>query len=435
MRIIDWLFGKKKNPKPGAMTDVARDQSKTESSTRPETEVKYVEDCLIRKSDDFSECNRLGEKKWKACNLNRAVYWWAQGLHCQESLSTSNYGGSEGAYLYLYYVAEGMGLSECSKAFLMRVDTIRPGMIRLNTETANDLINLARSAKNSSIEQVLKELVQRYIIPKKTSTTKADPNEVRLLIQQLDEVANHARWADAEKDVKAIERLAELGDPTSIDVLTRVASGGMLIDVVDASEKAIDKIKSANRSTDDKKDAPAVAINAGDSGLARSLIATLESYFGASAEIPSFVAIWIKEVAHICGGHVDLSMDQSKTSVVRAYIKNLVMRRDINPLIACNKLCTPYNSYSVPWSDLFGTESEKAICWITLLNKVSGLLTDKYGAEPEIQDFLNSHFIRMTGDNLYYSVRIDFPKSEEEITSEIISDFSTSVSQNRNAGL
>lgn len=216
-------------------------------AVRPETDDNYVEQCLKQSCNDFNECNRSGEIAWKARDLNKAVYWWAQGLHCQESLSTSNYGGSEGSYLYLNYVAEGLGLSECSKAFLMRVDAIRPGMIRLNTETANDLISLARNGKNSSIEQVLGKLVQRYIIPKKTSTATVDPNELRLLIRQLDEVANQSRWADAEKDVKAIERLAELGDPQSIDVLTRVATYGMLIDVTMAAREALEKIKNANR--------------------------------------------------------------------------------------------------------------------------------------------------------------------------------------------
>jgi len=98
-----------------------------------------------------------------------------------------------------------------------------------------------------TIEQVLKDLVQRYIIPKKTSTTKVDSNELRLLIRQLDEVASHARWADASKDVKVIERLAELSDPASIDVLSRLAHGGMLIDAIDAAEKAIKKMMIANR--------------------------------------------------------------------------------------------------------------------------------------------------------------------------------------------
>lgn len=208
---------------------------------------QVLKDGLESGKEKYPLCNRLGEVEWEARDLKTAVYWWAQGMQCQESLNTSNYGDSEGAYLYLHYVAEGLSLSECSKAFLMRVDSIRPGMIRLSAETANDLISLARSAKNRSIEQVLKELVQRYIIPKKTSTAKVDPNELRLLIRQLDEVASQSRWADGEKDVKAIERLTELGDPQAIDVLTRVARGGMLIDVIDAAEKAIEKIKMANR--------------------------------------------------------------------------------------------------------------------------------------------------------------------------------------------
>ena len=208
---------------------------------------KVLKDGLENAKQKYALCNRLGEVEWEARDLNSAVYWWAQGLHCQESLSESNYGDSVDSYLYLYYVAEALGLAECSEAFLMRVDTIRPGMIRLNTEAANDLLSLARSGKNPSIEKVLKELVQRYIIPKKTSTTKVDREELRLLIQQLEEVANHSRWPDAEKDVKAIERLAEIGDPQAINVLTRVARRGMLTDVIDAAEKAIDKIKKANQ--------------------------------------------------------------------------------------------------------------------------------------------------------------------------------------------
>jgi hypothetical protein len=206
-----------------------------------------------------------------------------------------------------------------------------------------------------------------------------------------------------------------------------VARGGMLIDVIVAAEKAIDKIKSANRSIDDKKEAPeSPSVNAGDSSLARSLITALESYFGVSSEIPSFVAIWIKAVAHICGGRVDLSMDQSTTSVAQAYIKNLVLRRDINPLIVANKLCEADKSYSVPWSYFLKIETAKAIRWINLLENISRLLADKYGAKPEIQDFVNSHFIRLTGNNPYYGARIDCSKSEEDITSEIISAFSAS---------
>jgi predicted RNA-binding Zn-ribbon protein involved in translation (DUF1610 family) len=129
----------------------------------------------------------------------------------------------------------------------MRVDYIQRGMIRLNTATANDLISLAHSAGTSSIEQVLIELVQRYIIPPKTPTTEVDPHEITRLINRLEEVVNGVRRVEIEKDVMAIERLAELGDPQAIYVLSRVASQGVVLDIMDAAKKAIDKIKNANR--------------------------------------------------------------------------------------------------------------------------------------------------------------------------------------------
>ena len=110
-------------------------------------------------------CNTLGEVEWKARDLNSAVYWWAQGMHGQEALSASNYGGSVDSYLYLNYVAEGLGQSGYSRAFLRRVDAIRAGMVRLNSSTANDLIGLARTSKNPAAIQVVKGLVEKYIDP------------------------------------------------------------------------------------------------------------------------------------------------------------------------------------------------------------------------------------------------------------------------------
>jgi hypothetical protein len=208
---------------------------------------KVLKDGLERATEKFLLCNRLGEVEWKARELKAAVYWWAQGLHCQESLSESGYGGEEGAYLYLHYVAEGLRLSECSKAFLMRVDSIRPGMIRLNAETANDLISLARSAETPSITQVLKKLVQYYIIPQKKSATKADPTEVARLIRQLEKVVNEKFGMGDDDDIRAAKRLGELSDPQALGVLTMVANNSHLIEMEDAAVEAIKKIKQENR--------------------------------------------------------------------------------------------------------------------------------------------------------------------------------------------
>jgi len=66
------------------------------------------------------------------------------------------------------------------------------------------------------------------------------------LIRHIEEVASYSRDADREKDVRAIERLAELGDPQALDVLTR-ATKHILLDIKFAAREAIDKIKNANR--------------------------------------------------------------------------------------------------------------------------------------------------------------------------------------------
>jgi hypothetical protein len=64
---------------------------------------------LGKTKQKYALCNLLGKVEWKARDIDQAVYWWAQGLHCQESLKASNYGDSDGAYLCLHYVAEVCG--------------------------------------------------------------------------------------------------------------------------------------------------------------------------------------------------------------------------------------------------------------------------------------------------------------------------------------
>jgi HEAT repeat protein len=119
-------------------------------------------------------------------------------------------------------------------------------MIRLKAQTANDLIGLTRGAAAASTRQVLKELVANHIILRKKAVTKVNPHEFHNLIRRLEELTNYSREVDVEKDVKAIERLAELGDPQALDVLTRV-SRHLLIDIKFAAKDAIEKIKNANR--------------------------------------------------------------------------------------------------------------------------------------------------------------------------------------------
>lgn len=119
----------------------------------------------------FFLCKVFGEVEWKSGNLQEALYWWAQALHNQETLE--NRGNDESAYLYLHYVAQGMGQPEIASAFLARVDRMRPGQIRLVESDASGLCGLARDARSASAEKVLQKLRDRYFLspqPAKTLT-------------------------------------------------------------------------------------------------------------------------------------------------------------------------------------------------------------------------------------------------------------------------
>jgi len=135
------------------------------------TKAKEVLQEGLKKSKSlFDLCNLLGDIERDLGNISEAVYWWSQGMHLQESLSQRNYGGSEDSYLFLYYVAKGLGLSDSADAFILRVDSIKPGQIRLNENEANRLILLSRNEKDkamgNSIEVVINKLVETYILPK-----------------------------------------------------------------------------------------------------------------------------------------------------------------------------------------------------------------------------------------------------------------------------
>jgi tetratricopeptide (TPR) repeat protein len=106
-------------------------------------------------------CNTLGEVEWESSNIKRAVYWWAQAVHCQESFK--GYPGDLWPYLYLGYVAYGMGLGDIGKAFTSCADEFRAGQIRLNPPTADKLRDLARKGKTPEIEEVLRELGSKYL--------------------------------------------------------------------------------------------------------------------------------------------------------------------------------------------------------------------------------------------------------------------------------
>ena len=111
-------------------------------------------------------CNLLGEVECQAGRIGDAVYWWAQGVHCQESLCDQRYGGEDvTAYVSLSCLAQAFGLSDCANAFQTRVDQIRPGGLQFSSGTTAKLLSLAHAARGSQTPQVLRQLVTRYIVP------------------------------------------------------------------------------------------------------------------------------------------------------------------------------------------------------------------------------------------------------------------------------
>jgi tetratricopeptide (TPR) repeat protein len=124
-------------------------------------------------------CNTMGKCEWEARNAREATYWWSQAIHCQESIE--DYDVSP--YLYLSYVADGLGLADVATAFLSRVDRIRPGQIRLTAQAADDLRKLARYQATPGMRNVLTSLRDQYLKP--SPPPKEDLSEREEKLDQL----------------------------------------------------------------------------------------------------------------------------------------------------------------------------------------------------------------------------------------------------------
>jgi ankyrin repeat protein len=132
----------------------------------------------LAKARRKSQLSRImGEVAWKTNDLRGAVYWWAQAMHGQEPME--GHGRDEGVYLYLHYVADGMGLTDIASAFISRVDKMRAGQIRLDPSAVTSLLILVHHGKNPAIVKVLKELAGRYLFAvAPAESTEDQPSKV-----------------------------------------------------------------------------------------------------------------------------------------------------------------------------------------------------------------------------------------------------------------
>ena len=99
----------------------------------------------------------MGETEWQLGNLNEAVYWWSQALHCLSANPIDH-----NAYLLMSYVAEGIGLADFGQKLLSRVDSLKAGQIRLERTSAESLLRLVKNNKTDAIQKTLKDLQSKY---------------------------------------------------------------------------------------------------------------------------------------------------------------------------------------------------------------------------------------------------------------------------------
>ena len=98
---------------------------------------RVLRDGLSKSKQKYPLLNLMGEVEWKSGSLSDAVYWWVQGLICQQT--RQGFGEEVGAYLYLHHVADALGLSTLARPLRERVDSIRPGKIRLSPDAVDSL--------------------------------------------------------------------------------------------------------------------------------------------------------------------------------------------------------------------------------------------------------------------------------------------------------
>jgi len=114
---------------------------------------------LKRAKRKYNLCIRLGNAERDLGNIQGAVYWWTQAVHCQQSIRT---GDEHDPYLYLAYVADTLGLNDVAGSLFSRVDRMRPGTARLSPAAEDTLRARVKDGDSTSMTAVLRSLHKQY---------------------------------------------------------------------------------------------------------------------------------------------------------------------------------------------------------------------------------------------------------------------------------
>jgi len=176
---------------------------------------RVLRDGLSKSKQKYPLLNLMGEVEWKSGSLAEAVYWWIQGLICQQT--RRGFGEEVGAYLYLYHIADALGLSTLARQLCERVDFIRPGKIRLSSEAISSLTGLVGASDTAQIRKVLQMVEKKYFAPKPQTGSSKQGDEILTLIRIAQDSS-----AGYDARGKAMQRLAEVGDSRAIGPLMQI---------------------------------------------------------------------------------------------------------------------------------------------------------------------------------------------------------------------
>ncbi len=195
---------------------------------------------LSKSKQKYPLLNLMGEVEWKSGALSEAVYWWIQGLICQQT--RQRFGEEVGAYLYLSYVADTLGLLPLAEQLCHRVDFIRPWQIRLSPDAASNLAGLVRRSDTSQIRKALGMLEKKYFKPEsRTEKTPSQDDEVAALIRIAQDTD-----AGYEARGEAIQKLAEIGNSRAIGPLMQIYNTELHLIRLDALD-AVEKIRARGK--------------------------------------------------------------------------------------------------------------------------------------------------------------------------------------------
>jgi tetratricopeptide (TPR) repeat protein len=103
----------------------------------------------------------MGETEWKSGDIQAAVYWWSQAVHCLSFDPVDNK-----AYLYLASVAAGLGFHDLMRSLYACADfSLKKHYIRqkrLIPEEKNALEALVRNNKTQALQKALRGLQAKY---------------------------------------------------------------------------------------------------------------------------------------------------------------------------------------------------------------------------------------------------------------------------------